>query len=74
VLTGRSRDKDGMEIGGIETGVIDTGVIEILNSSLEGGAVIVVTAEVMLGDTAEQVRSSDNPKNEYENLMIMGRL
>jgi hypothetical protein len=27
----------------------------------------------MLGDTAEQARSSDSPRNEYENLIVMRR-
>jgi hypothetical protein len=68
VLIGRSRDRDGME-----TGVIETGGTETLYSSREGGAVMVATAEVMLGDTAEQARSSDSPRNEYENLIVMRR-
>jgi hypothetical protein len=71
VLIGRSRDKDGMETGGIETGVIDTGVIEMLKSSREGDVVIVATAELMLGDTAEQASTSDDPRSECESLIIM---
>lgn len=74
LLIGKSRDNEGMETGGIEMGVIETGVIEMLNSSREGGAVMVAMPEVMLGDSAEQVSSSAKPTNEYESLIsVKGR-
>lgn len=68
-MVGRSRDREGMEMGVIETGVnetggIETNAIEMLDPSRIDGVVVVATVEVMLGDAAEQASSSDKAGSE----------